>query len=600
MQATRAKIEERHRSFRKGVDPDEARRKRDEHKVEIRKSKREETLMKKRREQMAPGAEASTRSTMTEQSHSTPSAQAMDAAAAVAAGAPPSSVGPGGLPLAARPRHEIIAAMPALRDQLYAPNATVETLLAATREFRKILSIERAPPIQEVIECEGAVEKFVEFLALDAYPELQFEAAWALTNIASGSSMQTTVVVQAGALPQFVRLLHSPSDDVCEQAAWALGNIAGDSTQYRDMVLQHGAMEPLLTQLRSRSKLSMLRNATWTLSNFCRGKPTPDFRLVHQALPVLATLVHSTDDEVLVDACWALSYLSDDKTDTNVQTEAIIRAGMVPRLAELLRHPSAAVQQPALRTLGNIVTGTDEQTQAVLDAGVLPYLLALLSSLKRMIRKETCWMISNITAGTQEQISMVIEANLIPPLVHLMSTSDFDTRKEATWAVSNATAGGTDAHIAVLVQHGCIKPLCDMLMVSDAKVVQVALEGLENILAAGERQRHLGRLSMVNEYARLVEEADGLDKLEALQNHVNEEIYNKSVHLIETYFGAEDEDEIQGVAPMAAGGGDGFGFGIRDHGGGGRGDGAPPPPPPPGSGGASPFGGDGGGWRHRP
>lgn len=64
------------------------------------------------------------------------------------------------------------------------------------------------------------------------------------------------------------------------QAVWALGNIAGDSPICRDMVLQHKALQPLLTQLRDNSKLSMLRNATWTLSNFCRGKPQPDFEEV--------------------------------------------------------------------------------------------------------------------------------------------------------------------------------------------------------------------------------------------------------------------------------------------------------------------------------
>merc|ERR1711988_523194 len=133
------------------------------------------------------------------------------------------------------------------------------------------------------------------------------------------------------------------------------------------------------TCMNENQKISMLRNATWTLSNFCRGKPPPVFDHVAPALPTLGHMVYSNDEEVLTDATWALSYLSDGE---NTRIQKVVDAGVCARLVELLTHVSFSVVTPALRTVGNIVTGDDGQTQAIIDCGSVQKLGGLLSSPK--------------------------------------------------------------------------------------------------------------------------------------------------------------------------------------------------------------------------
>lgn len=194
--------EERKYQFKKQTDLENGRRRREETSTQLRKAKREEQLMKRRQ---AP------------------------------AQAPP-VIGE------TKNKTYTKADIPQLVAVFNHPHSTEEDKFKALQGFRRMLSVEVNPPVIEVLES-GALWHFAKLLKHNNNPDMVFEAAWTLTNIASTD--QTSVVVDADVTPDLVALLKHERGNIREQAAWCLGNIAGDGHRLRDMVLLEGALEGL-------------------------------------------------------------------------------------------------------------------------------------------------------------------------------------------------------------------------------------------------------------------------------------------------------------------------------------------------------------------
>uniref|UniRef100_A0A8C5JUW7 Importin subunit alpha n=1 Tax=Jaculus jaculus TaxID=51337 RepID=A0A8C5JUW7_JACJA len=347
--------------------------------------------------------------------------------------------------------------------------------LSAVQAARKLLSSDQNPPIDDLIK--SGILPILQG-SLRGTPQ-QFEAAWALTNIALEPLNKHKL--------WFSFSIHT-HQNVCEQAVWALRNITGDGPQCRDYVISLGVVKPLLSFINPYIPITFLRNVTGVMLNLCHHKdPPPPMETIQDILPALCVLIHHTDVDILVDTVWALSYLTDAG---NEQIQMVIDSGIVPHLVPLLSHQEVKVQTAK-------------------------------------INNEAVWFLSNITAGNQQQVQAVIDANIVPMIIHLLDK------------------------VAYHIQQNVIPTFCNLLTVKDAQVVQVVLNGLSNMLKMAEDEAET--------IANLIEECGGLEKIEQLENHENEDIYKLTYEIIDQFFLSDDIDEDPSLVPEAIQSGT-FGF----------------------------------------
>ncbi|KAH3767565.1 Importin subunit alpha-1b [Pelomyxa schiedti] len=356
------------------------------------------------------------------------------------------------------------------------------TAMSALLELRKLMS-NGTPPIDEVLASPGCVSRIIQFLSASDNTDLQYEALWVLTNLCSGTDPnQTLKVVELGALPHLTSLLSSPSSLVCEQAIWALGNIAGTGPELRNAILELGFIPAVVNAMHTfQNKPSLLKYAIWAFSNGCRGEPPPPVKYflptpTFNIFSTLAALLQCSDMGIIEDTILSLRSLS----GITEFSKHIISLGMCPNIVRSLGINNISVQVPAIRILGTIALGSHEDTQAVIDAGVLPKLLPLLHSPARSVKKETCWLLSNIAAGIREQVRLIAaEPGLFERVIELMSASEaLDIRMEAAWIVCNAARGGSVDVPRALFNKGALRALVGLFDALDCGDKDTQLLGI--------------------------------------------------------------------------------------------------------------------------
>nr|ATG70964.1 importin alpha isoform 9 [Juniperus flaccida] len=408
------------------------------------------------------------------------------------------------------------------------------------RRLRRLLSQTSMPPVEIAVQA-GVVPILVQCLSFGSANEQLLEAAWCLTNIATGDVDQTRALLPA--LPLLIAHLGEKSSiPVAEQCAWALGNVAGEGEEFRDILLAQGALPPLARLLLS-NKGSTSRTAAWALSNLIKGpKPKAAAELINMSGIPEAIVRHMQkgDEELATEVAWVVVYLT---ALSEMHSGLLIEAGLLPPLVgRLASSDQLSLLTPVLRSIGNLVAGDNRKTDAVLAAGndipgsVVGAMIRCLESQHRTLKKEAAWALSNIAAGTLVHKQLIFSSGAVSSLLHLLVTATFDIRKEVAYVLGNLCVSTVEEtgesmtileHLTVLVNRRCLPGFINLIKSPDIEAAKLGLQFLELVMR-----------SLPNDQGpKLVENEDGIAAMELFQFHENEEIRNMANGLVDKYFG---------------------------------------------------------------
>jgi hypothetical protein len=222
-------------------------------------------------------------------------------------------------------------------------------------KLRKCLSVQVDTPIQAVLDY-GALPYLIDLMKSDEHPYLQLEAAWCVTNMATGSCLQTCKLVEKGAVPIYVQLLGKNNINLVEQAVWGVGNLCSESLQVRDMFVNNNTMCAVV-EVYEKVKLvnpNLRDQIIWAASNICRQKPFPNVDKIVVGLRMFAEVLKSASKKsVIVDCVWALNSMANAKT-----LQLFLESGVMEKLVGLLRSEDYSVLHPVLKIVG-VFTNSD-------------------------------------------------------------------------------------------------------------------------------------------------------------------------------------------------------------------------------------------------
>jgi hypothetical protein len=358
-------------------------------------------------------------------------------------------------------------------------------------------------------------------------------------------------IATEAAMSRIHDLLESSSTGIKEKSLSLIGILAAKAVSARDTFLRMGTLARVISIINDgHSNQKTVRIALNTMASLCSGRPGPSFALVSDAIATAEAHTRFLDLETQENAFRALSHLSDGYDDA--PKLMMLKLGLHNRLLHVLQTSNEReLLMLALRTTGNLFLGSEKVCHQALQTGLLDRLSALVANDKpSRIRKEALWVCSNILDSGSAYIHSAMSRGLLSAILNWANDTKAAIRHQVNCCIACAMAGAaSSSQMERLVDW--VDRVAECLESSDDFLVWKALAALNNNLSFRKPiSSNFGRGIFQNNFEAQIERCKLEDRVDALQDHINEHIAEKAADILSRYFGYVPVD-IEASGPAA-------------------------------------------------
>ena len=197
--------------------------------------------------------------------------------------------------------------------------------------------------------------------------------------------------------------------------------------------------------------------------------------------------------------------------------------------------------QASIRFFGCITQGNKFQIEEILKIGMMDKLFSLINSEKKYLVKETLWILSNIAGDNKDLSELVCKHSGFCTVLQSTKDINVEIKLEALYIIRNICYFCSFSLLnSQLFQ--LLETLFFCLKVKDSRILMLAIKSLEFLMNAARRY-FICEEAKYEDVLIMIEQIGGIDLIDSLQKHPNNQVCEKAQNFIIEFFSCEEEKE---------------------------------------------------------